>query len=124
MTRTNAVTGQQETIDQGRANTRAVGHFDPYRTHYLSTLDAAGDGSRALSAVQTARAFQQTRQSWRDDEPGSRIEFGPTLLERTADSAGRNPSLVIRVSEDLIADHNDLSNAAVREFLRDRVYDT
>jgi len=119
MTRRNGVTGEDETIDQGRANTRAVGHFEPYRTHYLSSRGTAGaDAPQALSAMETAQVFRQTRESWRGDRPGSRIEFGPTLLERTEDSAGRNPYLVIRVSEDLIANHNDLSNPAVREFVK------
>ena len=119
VTRRNGTTGEQEAIDQGRANTRAVGHFEPYRTHYLRALKTAtNDDPESLSARQTVRLFLETREEWRNDRPGSEITFGPTRLQRTMDSAGRNPYLVVRVSEDLIEDHNDISDPRMIEFVK------
>jgi len=45
--------------------------------------------------------FYEVSEHWGNDAPGSVIEFEGSVLERTPNSAGRNPYLVISVSEDL-----------------------
>ncbi len=125
MTRKNGVTREQESIDQRDANVTAVGHFDPYRTHYLAP--SQGDDTaipqdreqmQALAARQSVELFNDVRQQWRDDRPGSRIEFYKSVLERTTDSAGRNPYLLIRVNRELIHDHNHITDPRVIEFIK------
>jgi hypothetical protein len=46
------------------------------------------------------------------------IEFEGSVLERTPNSAGRNPYLVIRVDKQLIPDHNDIDDWRIASFVR------
>ena len=39
------------------------------------------------------------------------------MLQRTANSAPRNPYLVVKVDKHLIADHNDIWGSDIREFI-------
>ena len=41
VTRTNAVTRQEVEFDQRQTSITAVGHFAPYRTHYLRAVEVA-----------------------------------------------------------------------------------
>jgi pimeloyl-ACP methyl ester carboxylesterase len=119
MTRKNATTGAKETIDEGKANITAVGHFEPYRTHYLrATQPSPETEPRAPSVEADVELFFKTSQSWESDAPGSRILFLGSVLERSEDSAGRNPYLVVRVDEELIGDHNDIDDPRIASFIR------
>ena len=117
--RINGVTGEEEVIDQKNANITAVGHFEPYRTHYLR---AAGEPGAAVPDPPTVEAsverFFDVSRRWEKDEPGSVIEFEGSVLERTPNSAGRNPYLVIRVDKQLIPDHNDIDDWRIASFVR------
>ncbi|GAB4265821.1 MAG: hypothetical protein Kow0092_18400 [Deferrisomatales bacterium] len=114
--RPNGVTGEMERINQKAANVTAVGHFEPYRTHYLRAAgEAAVEAAPAASAVEL---FLRASDSWENDAPGSEIPFEGSVLTRTETSAGRNPYLVVRVDKELIRDHNHIDDPRVASFLR------
>jgi hypothetical protein len=117
--RTNGVTGKQETIDEGKANITAVGHFEPYKTHELRATQTLEESAQKQASVQDAvQLFSKTSQSWENDAPGSEISFDGSILKRTEHSAGRNPYLVIQVDKELIGDHNDIDDERVASFIR------
>jgi len=116
--RTNPVTREAVHIDQSKANTLAIGHYSPYRTHRLS---AKSDPRATLTEPSVSNALRQFRivsEGWDNDHPGSRIDFDSTELKRSADSVGKNPYLVIQVDEDLIRDHNDIDDPRIMAFVR------
>ncbi len=118
-TRKNAVTGEDEIIDQEKSNIIAVGHFEPYRTHYLSAAGEAGADLPGPPSVEASvQRFFELSKHWENDVPGSVIEFEGSVLERTNNSAGRNPYLVIRVDKRLIPDHNDIDDPRIASFIR------
>ena len=118
-TRKNGVTGANEVIDQGKSNIIAVGHFDPYRTHVLRATGEPGAEVREQPVVaDSVDRFFELSNRWDNDAPGSVIEFEGSVLERTANSAGRNPYLVIRVDKQLIPDHNDIDDPRITSFIR------
>ena len=118
LTRRNAITKQEETVDEGNANRSAVGHFEPYRTHRLYPSDEKTRAQVAeMRGSERVQMFSQSSSGWVDDKPGSKIGFGGLVLERTATSAGRNPYLVVYVDKRLIADHNDIDDPRVVHFI-------
>ncbi|ALM82207.1 alpha/beta fold hydrolase [Bordetella sp. N] len=131
MRRWNATTGQLESINESEAIITSVGHFEPYRTHRLyprpdtaeRTPDPTLQNLRATSLGDAARlnVTFSAAQAWREDRPGSQISFRDVVLERTNNSAGRNPFLVVNVDKHIIANHNDLTNPALRSFIKDLV---
>jgi hypothetical protein len=118
-TRRNGVTGADETIDQHRADVDAVGHFEPYRTHTLTAVDAPPPTSAGPAAApqQDALSLATSSQEWEDDAPGSTIDFTSSVLKRTDNSAGRDPFLVVKVDKKLIADHDDIWRPGIRRFI-------
>lgn len=117
--RRNAVSRALETVDESAANVAAVGHFKPYRTHRLYPLTERERGQvNELSAADSVRLFIQSSAGWANDKPGSKIAFGDVMLERTVTSAGRNPYLFAYVDKRLIADHNDIDDPRVIEFIK------
>lgn len=117
--RKNGVTGEDEEIDQQEANITAVGHFEPYRTHWLRTAAGAdaADAERASVKASLDR-FAEVSDRWENDAPGSVIEFEGSILERTKTSVSRNPYLVIRVDRQLINNHNHINDARITSFIR------
>jgi hypothetical protein len=117
--RYNPVTGQFETISEYGANTCAVGHFKPYRTHSLyPKVKGKREGIKAISGAESLQMFVKSSGEWSNDAPGSIIPFGELQLERTKNSAGRNPYLITYVDGDLIKDHNDINDPRVIEFIK------
>jgi hypothetical protein len=117
--RKNGVTGEDEVIDQQKANITAVGHFEPYWTHYLQAAGEPGaEVSDQPSVEASLQRFFDVSRGWEEDAPGSVIDFEGSELERTTNSAGRNPYLVIRVSGQLIRDHNDIGDPRIASFIR------
>lgn len=117
--RKNGATGKDETVDQKKANITAVGHFDPYKTHYLrATGISQTEATGGPSVEESVRLFFDVSQQWEDDKPGSVIEFKGSTLERTKTSVGRNPYLVIRVDKVLINDHNHIDDPRITSFIR------
>ena len=118
--RRNPVSDSLEQIDQHRADVDAVGHFDPYETHTLKAVPrpaAPATTDVARAAAQNVDALATTTRGWQEDAPGGRIEFPGSLLQRTPNSASRNPYLVIRVDRQLIKDHNDIWRPDIRDFI-------
>lgn len=117
--RLNRVTGETESISGRDANITAIGHFEPYRTHRLyPTTERKRKELTLRSTADSVQLFLRSSQDWFNDKPGSKIPFGDVTLERTANSAGRNPYLVTYVDEQLIEDHNDIDDPRVIEFIK------
>jgi len=121
MDRDNPITGSREHIDERRADVDAVGHFEPYRTHTLTavprTSTVAASANTPQAASQKVRTAAAAAGSWEDDRGGGSIDFPGSVLQRTANSAPRNPYLVVKVDKRLIADHNDIWGSDIREFI-------
>jgi len=117
--RWNAVGHHEEAIAENEANVSAVGHFAPYRTHRLYPVKLVDRGSTSvLTSNESLRSALLAAASWENDHPGSKIPFADLILERTATSAGRNPNMVIYVDRQLIADHNDIDDERIIEFIK------
>ena len=117
--RLNKATGKTETISERDSNVSAVGHFEPYRTHRLyPATERKREELKATSAADSIQMFTRASDDWVHDMPGSKIMFGDVVLERTANSAGRNPYLVTYVDGQLIRDHNDIDDLRVIEFVK------
>jgi len=63
--RWNATTEQTECIDEGTANATAVGHFEPYRTHFLQAVDPHHEDTLAKQSIAEPKKFFHVAQSWR-----------------------------------------------------------
>lgn len=117
--RWNATARTNEAIDQNKANITSIGHFEPYRTHRLYPTDnKAREQLTELSTEASARLFNASSATWANDKPGSQIPFEGLMLERTHNSAGRNPYLMVYVDKHLIRDHNDIDDPRVIEFIK------
>jgi len=80
ITRKNAVTHQDETIDEGRANTQPVGHFEPYRTNALyPTATVARENVAELSASESARSMAAASVAWRQTRRAARSTLMASL---------------------------------------------
>jgi len=116
--RFNPVTGRKEPIGERAADIRSVGHFDPYKTHFLrAAADTTADAVAGRTPAQRVHSVMGAGAGWEDDAPGSRIEFPGSVLERTANSAGRNPYLNVRVDGALIPSHDAIWDPRVETFL-------
>lgn len=111
--RYNATTGQTETIQQDLANVTAIGHFAPYRTHRLEP-----SAQQPLHQPPTLANLALIQQQWQQDRPQGEIYFPGSVLKHQANSAGRNPYLVVQVSRELIPDHNQIDDPRILEFIR------
>jgi dienelactone hydrolase len=117
-TRANPVSHQSETIDQRRANVQSVGHFDPYRTHDLrAAASTSADEIQSRTARERVHSVLGACKSWEEDAPGSKIDFPGSVLERTSNSAGRNPYLNVRVDGQLIPNHDAIWDPRIVAFV-------
>lgn len=119
--RYNPILGRAEAIDQREADITTVGHFGPYRTHTLrpSSAEAA---SLNLTAASELASLARTQGAWQYDKPESRIPFPGLVLQRTANSAGRNPYLVVQVDKSLISGHNEIYDPRIMAFIRQLIF--
>jgi len=76
------------------------------------------DQIKTLTPAHSVQLFIKSSADWVNDKPGSKTSFGDVTLERTADSAGRNPYLLAYVDKQLIRDHNDIDDPRVFEFVK------
>lgn len=118
--RRNEVTGLDEEISTNESNLSAIGHFEPYRTHrlYPSIENHSNETDASESDVISALSASD---AWKDDKPGSKIQFKTVTLERTVTSAGRNPYLLIKVDKQLIPDHSNIDDPRILSFLGEMV---
>ncbi|MGE8405672.1 MAG: hypothetical protein ACN6QH_01345 [Pseudomonas sp.] len=95
-------------------NLTALGHYEPFVTHELSTPPAQLEGLE-----QYADCFNDPKtiaQSWfSGDQQGNRHILGGLVLERKQLSE-RSPFLNVKVSGDLITGHNDIDDPLVIQF--------
>jgi hypothetical protein len=120
--RKNAQTGKNENIHEGEANVTAVGHFEPYRTHKLyPSAESPARTTSQLSSKESVCSALVAQREWKKDKPGSKIPIAGLTLERSDQSAGRNPYLVVRVDGSLITDHNDIDDGRIIEFLKELI---
>lgn len=114
----NPVLRADEEFSQRQANLRAIGHYEPYRTH---TLRAVGNGNVArsvmLSESETVGSILAASGGWDEDKPGNVIHFPGSALTRGNNTTGRNPYLVIHVDKELLQGHNDLSDPRIEAFI-------
>ena len=116
--RFNPVTGRKEPVSERSADIRSVGHFDAYKTHYLrAAAETSADEVERRTPEQRVHSVMSAGAGWEDDVPGSRIAFPGSVLERTSNSAGRNPYLNIRVDGALIPSHDAIWDPRVETFL-------
>lgn len=117
--RTNAVTRQEEIIDEGEANVTAVGLFQPYETHRLyPSHDLPKGVAGQSSSSESVSSGLAAKSAWEDDKPGSKIPIANLTLERSNISAPRNPYLVIGVDKNLITDHTHIDDGRIIEFIK------
>ncbi len=121
VTRANPVSGEDESIDQGQGNITAVGHFTPYRTHYLRPVPMPQNRMQPTMAEEMTM-LSDVSKAWEKDAPGHVIRFHGSVLERTSNSVGRNPYLIVQVNKDLIPNHNDIYDPRVTTFLRQLIF--
>lgn len=97
-------------LDEGAADRNTVGHYEPLISH---TLTPVVEGKN----LQLAN-YQNMKHIWRTQTPGNATQYGATILTHLNKTNPRNPYLNIRVDESIIADHNDVFNEKVMEFIR------
>ena len=117
--RFNATTRQHETIAEGKGNMIALGHFQPYETHKLYPSGTLRRSEvQELAAMDSMRSAMSVSNAWENDKPSSKIPLAGLMLERSTSSAGRNPYLVIKASDQLITEHNDIDDPRIIEFIK------
>lgn len=99
------------TLDESVADITTVGHFTPLISHTLTP--AAGQKSPALVA-----RYANAGTVWTAQKRGGATRFGSTILTHLDKTAARNPYLNVRVSKELIRDHNDIWRTEITDFLR------
>lgn len=116
--RPHAISGDTVRIDQREANTTAVGHYPPYRTHTLKAQSVNRAVPDTASIQETLNQFSVVSQGWDNDRPGGSIHFDGSVLQRGDDSVSKNPFLVVQVDRELIRNHNDLGDPRILAFVR------
>jgi hypothetical protein len=115
--RENRPTKETQNINQDDGNITTIGHFEPYRTHYLAPSKSVEEVKKQ-TIQQSATSTVNVIKSWRNDKPGGKIDFQGSVLERTTNSVARNPYLVVKVSKELIPSHNEIYDPRVTAFIR------
>ncbi len=102
---------RQLILDEGEADRTAVGHFAPLLTHELSLVS---DKTARQEISQKARQLLE----WKRPEEGQSLIMGNMRLTHLGRTSPYNPYLNIRVSSDIIADHNDIFSAELLHFIQ------
>jgi len=103
---------EKERGDEEAANRKAVGHYKPYRTHYLK---AAPMNEMPVMKADIRSELQMMPKQW---ESGGDVEFPGSVLHPLGTAAPLNPYPVIYVDKKIIRDHNDIYGEVLVEFLR------
>jgi len=97
-------------LDEGEADRNTVGHYLPLISHTLKPL-----GKEKNLPVAN---MDNMKNIWSTQTPGGSTQYGSTVLTHLNKTNAQNPYLNVRVDEDIIADHNDVFNEKVMEFIR------
>lgn len=97
-------------LDEGEADRNTVGHYLPLISHTLTPMTDEEN-------LQLA-SYKNMKHIWSTQTPGNVTQYGSTVLTHLSKTDPRNPYLNIRVDESIIADHNDVFNEKVMEFIR------
>ena len=121
ITRRNATTKSTEQVSEKQASVTAVGHFSNYQTHTLKPI--TGQEQRIFNTPKInidvrVQYLLDASDAWHNDKPGGEIQFGQVLLHRSQFSAAHNPYLLAYVDKHLIADHNDIADDRIIEFIK------
>ncbi len=116
--------------EQRQANRAAIGHFEPYRTHFLDTNtntpkpkakgDSASECACPYSFPSTQAGMPEALSrlvSEREATNGATMTF-PTATLRHDKYSPFTPLQVISVDEKIITSHNDIYQPAFIDFLR------
>lgn len=101
-------------VDEGEADRKAVGHFEPYLTHHL--LPAKNSRQRDASF-----SYSDFRKEWSSQKVKGTLFFETTDLIHLDKTRPLNPYLNIKVDSELISDHNDIWGDSVISFIRDLI---
>jgi hypothetical protein len=102
------------TLDEGKADRTALGHFRPYITHELKPSAA----KRMRGAGFDYRAF---RTAWSRQQSGGTLPFVGSELVHLGRTHPLNPYLNVTVDKALMADHNDIWRPEIVKFVRDLI---
>lgn len=102
--------GYSLSLNERKADITTVGHFTPLISH---TLTPAKNKSAQLVAL-----YDNVETIWAAQKKGTSTQFGSTILTHLDKTVPRNPYLNIKVSKELISDHNDIFGNEVMDFLR------
>jgi hypothetical protein len=97
-------------LDEGEADRNTVGHYMPLISHTLMPED---NGKNMRVAT-----YENMKNIWSTQTPGGSTKYGTTVLTHLNKTNPQNPYLNIRVDKEIIADHNDVFNERVMEFIR------
>lgn len=97
-------------LDEGEADRKTVGHYPPLISH---TLTPIGEQKNLRAAT-----LDNMKNLWSTQTAGGSTQYGSTVLTHLNKTHPLNPYLNIRVDESIIADHNDVFNEKVMEFIR------
>lgn len=97
-------------LDEGEADRNTVGHYLPLISHTLTPV--AEEKNLRLAS------YDNVKNIWSTQTSGGSTQFGSTVLTHLDKTNPQNPYLNIRVDEEIIADHNDVFNEKVNEFIR------
>jgi len=100
--------GRPLKLAEGAADRAAVGHFQPLITHTLTRIEKP---SAKLDLFEMSSL-------WKGQEDRATTLFGSTKLTHLGKTHPHNPFLNVRVSKDIIPDHNDIFKEEIAEFLR------
>ncbi len=101
-------------LDEGEADRTAVGHFSPLLTHELSLAEK--NKKTGLDQQKSQRLFE-----WKRPEEGKSLLLGNMRLTHLGLTSKHNPYLNIRVSSDIIANHNDVFSPEILHFIQSMI---
>jgi hypothetical protein len=98
------------TLDEGEADRKTAGHYMPLISHTLKPA--------AQAKTMQAANYAAMKSIWGSQHNASSTQYGSTVLTHLGRTSPLNPYLNIRVSKELIANHNDVFGDQIMEFLR------
>jgi hypothetical protein len=101
---------------QEKENRTAVGHYAPFRTHYLKWVEETTEQPLMAAPGAGAKMLSSLGKFW--DQSIEELTFPGSVLSHTGGQSLLNPYLVIYADKRIIPDHNDIYDPRLRDFLR------